>query len=268
MKSVQSRLFKDVIVALLIAGISILNTPVLSLASSMKTDPTQSSQDDEKAQKNEVKKQIEQNGKTDSVKEDTADSTQSNQDDEKAQKKEDSDVSTVKAEQKTNVKKTLPSDVTDPRVETTEPEIDGNTMLYIGGAIGAISLIALGVAAGTSSSDSDSISEQSTPAVGPNLHGTNWGGFLEIKQTGSAGREVVTAKVTHNGSAVSIATSTSLSYGRAFNGTITSSGSMRMYDATTGETWTTYRGRASTSQIDLYDYVNGAKELDRLFLGR
>lgn len=190
-------------------------------------------------------------------------------------------------------------DETDPAEEDSE-SVDGLTMLYIGGAIAGVAAlaIALGSSSGSSgpaipppdptpppseptptppspSPDPDPPSLPSPPSdpstnppVGPDLNGTNWSGFLEIKDSRYKGYQFISAKIIHSGSAVQINTSSTLHYGRQFNGTISSSGYMLMYDSISGEDWTTHKGNASTNRVDLYDYVNWFKDLDRMKLTR
>lgn len=184
-----------------------------------------------------------------------------------------------------------------------DPEsIDGLTMLYIGGAIAGIGGLAIALGSSSGSSDPgtsppeltpppseptppssepdpdpepdppslpDPPSDPSTnPPVGPDLNGSNWTGFLEIKDSRYRGYQAISGRIIHGGSSVQINTSSTLHYGRQFNGTISSSGSMLMYDSISGEDWTTHKGNASTTKVDLYDYVNEYKDLDRMKLTR
>ena len=162
--------------------------------------------------------------------------------------------------------------VTDPSVTVDSGEgIDGMTMLYIGGGVGAVALGALALSGGGSSSDSGgTVPEPTVPVVGPSIYGSNWVGFLDLKNTQAQGYQNVTATIIQNGSAVQITTSSTLLYGRLFNGKINGSGYMKMYDSVTGEDWTTHRRNASTNQIELLDYVNDLNrgEFDRLYLSR
>lgn len=157
----------------------------------------------------------------------------------------------------------------DPAVTVDTGEgLDGMTMLYIGGAVGLVGLGALALAGGGSSSGSDTSTETpATPVVGPDLNGS-WAGYLEIKNTEAPGYENISATIVHSGAAVQITTSSTLAYGRLFTGRINSSGSMTMYDSITGEDWTTHYSKATTTTVDLYDYVNNLKDLDRMLLAR
>lgn len=158
----------------------------------------------------------------------------------------------------------------DPAVTVDTGEgIDGMTMLYIGGAVGliAIGAVALGGGGGSSSGTDTSPETPATPVVGPDLNG-NWAGFLEIKDVQAPGYENITATIVQSGAAVQITTSSTLAYGRLFNGRISSGGSMKMYDSITGQDWTTHYSKATTTNVDLYDYVNDHKDFDRMFLAR
>ena len=167
----------------------------------------------------------------------------------------------------------------DPSFDASEPSevidrgdgIDGMTLLYIGGAVGVIAVgaVALGGGGGSSSSGSEPLPlPSSTPVVGPNLNGANWRGFLEIKDRRAQGFQNVSATCVQNGSSVQITTSSTLKYGRMFSGRINNNGFMLMYDSVTGEDWTTHFRNASVNRVDLYDYVNGLKDLDRMLLTR
>jgi hypothetical protein len=176
-----------------------------------------------------------------------------------------------------------------------DPEsIDGLTMLYVGGALAGVG--ALAIALGSSSSSSgpdtpppepgspsvpDSPSEpdfpslpdppsdpSTNPPVGPDLNGTNWTGFLEIKDSKYRGYQAISATIVHSGSSLQINTSSTLQYGQQYNGTISSGGYISVVDSATGQTWTTFRNNAYTRRVDLYDWVNNFKDLDRMKLSR
>lgn len=163
--------------------------------------------------------------------------------------------------------------VKDPSVTVDSGEgMDGMTMLYIGGGVAAVALgaLALSGGGGSSSDSGGTVPEPTVPVVGPSIYGSNWVGFLDLKNTEAQGYQNVTASIVQNGSAVQITTSSTLLYGRLFNGKINGSGYMKMYDSVTGEDWTTYRRNATTNQIELLDYVNDLNdnEFDRLYLSR
>ena len=209
-------------------------------------------------------------------------------------------------------------DGVDPGVEDTE-SIDGLTMLFIGGAVAGVAVLAAALGANSgSSSSSDTLSTTSTPTstpstsgtsntsstsstssssssssssspssssslsypedlppvpeptsvVGPDLNGSNWTGFLNIKETGNEGYQSISARIDQSGSSVQIYTSSTLDYGRKFSGTISSSGYMLMYDSISGEDWTTHKGNARSESVDLYDYVNNFDDPDRMKLSR
>lgn len=185
-------------------------------------------------------------------------------------KKEKVDSATDDISSATITAEEPPFVVTDPAVTVEEGEgVDGMTMLYIGGGVGLLALGALALAGGGgSSSDSDTVPEPTTPVVGPSIYGSNWVGYLDLKNTEAEGFQNVTAAVVQNGAAVQITTSSTLLYGRLYNGRINSAGYMMMYDSVTGEDWTTHRRNATENTIELQDYVNGLKDLDTLSLGR
>ena len=166
--------------------------------------------------------------------------------------------------------------VSDPSETTVSGGIDGMTWLYIGGAIGvaAIAAVALGAGgSGDSSSDSgvDPVpqpTQPTTPVVGPDLNGSNWSGYLEIIDDSARGRQNITATVVQSGSSITIITSSTLAYGHQFDGRIRSNGNMLVYDSITGEDWTTHVGSTTANHIDLYDYVNGQRNVDRMVLNR
>ena len=153
--------------------------------------------------------------------------------------------------------------------EITETTTDGMTMLYIGGAIAGVAILAGALAANSGSSDSSSVPvEPAIPVVGPDLGGNDWLGFLDIKDKNHKGYQAISARIIHNGDAVQITTSSNLDYGKQLNGTISKGGFMLMYDSVTGEAWTTHFDNATSKRIDLYDYVNHLNDLDRMKLSR
>jgi len=162
---------------------------------------------------------------------------------------------------KTKIETELPEEIT----ETT----DGMTMLYIGGAIAGVAILAGAIAASSSSSDSSSVPvEPAIPVVGPDLGGTDWLGFLDIKDKNHRGYQAISARIVHSGNAVQITTTSTLDYGKQLSGTISKGGFMLMYDSVTGEDWTTHFDNATSKRIDLYDYVNHLNDLDRMKLSR
>lgn len=161
------------------------------------------------------------------------------------------------------------ADVTDALSEDTE-SIDGLTMLYIGGAVAGAAVLAVALGSGSSTSDSPVPPPElpTIPIVGPDLRGTGWTGTLNIKDQRYKGFQAISAKIAQRGSNVQIDTSSTLYYGRQFNGTISSNGYMLMYDSISGEDWTTFRDNATSTKVDLYDYVNDFDDLDRMYLSR
>ena len=115
-----------------------------------------------------------------------------------------------------------------------------------------------------------------TPAVIPTatpqpppLAGSDWSGALSLV---NGSTEMVTAQVTQSGTNLYISTTAKQKYGRYFQGTVKANGSILIYDQTTGEDWSTKKGIAYDTRIDLYDYVNiddnGYTDMDRLYLTR
>ncbi len=235
MESLQRRLFKQGLVSVVVAGLTVCNSPILSVAAQSSADET---------------------GKVDILLED--------------QKKEKVDTR-VRGNHRVITTEDPAFVVTDPAVTVDSGEgIDGMTLLYIGGGVGllAIGAMALGGGSGSSSDSGPKPMPPTTPVVGPNLNGANWGGYLEIKNTQAQGFQNITATIVQNGSAVQITTSSTLLYGQLFTGSIKNNGYMRMYDSVTGEDWTTHYRNATATNVDLYDYVNGLKDLDRMLLIR
>ena len=164
----------------------------------------------------------------------------------------------------------------EPAFTATEPDekkpggTDNKTLLYVGGGVAAAAALALALGGGGGSSGSDPEPEPEPPPptvrpVGVDLAGDNWAGYLDLV---NGRRELVTAVVYQNGSEIRITTTATQSYGKNFVGKIFSNRQMRMIDEDTGETWTTFKGPAFPTQIDIYDYVNNFTGLDRLVLKR
>lgn len=231
MELLQCRIFKQVIVSVMIASLSVCSTSVISVA-------------------------------------DVAPVLIKEQKKEKVNNNEATGDTTITSEEPAFV-------VSEPSV-TVESDTDGMTMLYVGGALGIVAMGAVVLGGGSgSSSDSgadpslpDSSSPSATPLVGPDLNGVNWAGFQDIKDYRATGYQNIAASIVHSGSTVQITTTSTLTYGHYFSGSINSSGHMLMYDSITGEDWTTFGGNASGNRIDLYDYVNNLKDKDRMLLSR
>lgn len=145
--------------------------------------------------------------------------------------------------------------------EETSSDSTSKQLLILGGAV-AVGIAAF--AAGGGGGGSSAPACELTP-VGPNVVGDDWVGRLRLINHGS---QDVVVSVSQCGDAITIVTNTTLPYGQIFNGTISSSGSMLLYDQTTGQDWTTFKGRASSTQLRIYDYVNDATALDSLELSR
>lgn len=235
MESLKNRILKQGLVSVVIVSLSVCSTSVISVAS--QASPSETTGESSVLLEDHKKERV----STD----------------------KDSNATSITSEEPLFV-------VTDPAVTVDTGEgVDGMTMLYIGGAVGlvAIGAVALGGGSGSSSETETNPLTPATPIVGPDLNG-NWAGFLEIKNTEAAGYQNITATIVQSGSSVQIATSSTLLYGRLLNGRIDSRGDMTMYDSITGETWTTHYSDATTNRVDLYDYVNGLKDLDRMLLAR
>lgn len=156
--------------------------------------------------------------------------------------------------------------------QTTTSGSARKTLIY-GGIAAAAVVGAVALAAGSGGGGSSSAAEEeSVPAepteepVGADLNGTNWVGSLTLADDGI--RESITATVRQNGSDLEITTSTSKGYGRKFIGTIDEDAYIEVEDQDTGEIWTTHYDLARWNMIDLYDFVNNYKDLDRLYLER
>ena len=164
----------------------------------------------------------------------------------------------------------------DPAREAASPETkttgSSKTMLYVGAGAVAAGALAIGLAAsggggGGGGSNDNPITPitPSVPPVGADIAGDDWSGILLLID---GLREPITATVTQNGSQVQITTSSTQRYGQVFSGTIRASGHMLMYDQTTGEDWTTFKGPATSTHIELEDYVKNFTALDVLVLKR
>ena len=162
----------------------------------------------------------------------------------------------------------------DPAREAASPKTTttttggSKTLLLVGAGAVALGAIAIGSSGGGDGGSDDTaatVTTPSVPPVGANLAGDDWRGILLLVD---GFREPITATVTQNGSQVTITTSTTQRYGQVFRGTIRSSGHMTLYDQTTGEDWTTFKGPATSTHIEMEDYVNNFTALDVLVLKR
>jgi hypothetical protein len=163
----------------------------------------------------------------------------------------------------------------DPAREAASPKTkttgSSKTMLYVGAGAVAAGALAIGLAAsgggdgGGSNDPPTTPITPSVPPVGADIAGDDWSGILLLID---GLREPITATVTQNGSQVQITTSSTQRYGQVFSGTIRPSGHMLLYDQTTGEDWTTFKGPATSTHIEMEDYVNNFTALDVLVLKR
>lgn len=148
-----------------------------------------------------------------------------------------------------------------PEVTEDKQQDKNNTPLIIGAGAAAAAVLALALSGGGGGGGGG---EGAVEPVGVDIAGT-WTGYLDLVD---GEREHVTAVVQQNGAQVEITTSSTQSYGKVFKGEIDSNGDMLVYDQANGEDWTTLKGPAYPTQIDLYDYVNNYSGLDQLFLQR
>lgn len=146
--------------------------------------------------------------------------------------------------------------------ETTS-ESDSKKWLLYGGAIALGVGVAAAAAGGGGGGSSTPACKE--PIVGPDLSGSDWAGKLVLYNRAT---EAVTAIVTHCGNRVLIQTTSTLEYGQAFEGTIKSSGHMIVHDQATLQDWTTVRGPASSTKIEIYDLVNNFHNYDELEIYR
>jgi len=155
-----------------------------------------------------------------------------------------------------------------PEVETTSST--GKWLLYGGLAAAGVGIVAVAIS-GSDSGGGGSSSADTTPDVepiGPDLSGSDWVGTLAIRQEGDEGEESVTGVITHSGESVTISTSSSLSYGQYFSGHISASGYLTVRDSATNKIWTTHKGNATSTSLQLYDFVNENATFDTLVLIR
>lgn len=157
--------------------------------------------------------------------------------------------------------------------QTTTSDSGGKTLLYGGIAaaavVGAVALAAGSGGGGSSSAvEEEPVVPEETKAkpVGADLDGDNWHGRLILVDSGF--KEEVTATVRQNGSELDITTSSVQKYGKKFIGHIDRDAFIKVRDQDTGQDWTTHYQNARWNMIDLYDYVNNFKDLDRLYLTR
>ena len=164
----------------------------------------------------------------------------------------------------------------DPAPEAASPKTTttttggSKTLLLVGAGAVALGAIAIGSSAGGggdggSDDTAATVTAPSVPPVGADIAGDDWRGILLLVD---GFREPITATVIQNGSQVTITTSSTQRYGQVFKGTIRTSGHMTLYDQTTGEDWTTFKGPATNRHIEMEDYVNNFTALDVLVLKR
>lgn len=155
-----------------------------------------------------------------------------------------------------------------PEVESTSST--GKWLLYGGLAAAGVGIVAVAMSGGDSGGSGGS-SADTTPdvaPVGPSLAGDDWGGRLTIRQEGSEGEESVTGVVTHSGESVTISTSSTLAYGQYYTGHTSASGYITVRDNATNKVWTTHYVNATSTSLQLYDFVNDTADYDTLVLIR
>lgn len=146
----------------------------------------------------------------------------------------------------------------------TKSDSTSNKWLIYGGGIALGVGVAAAVAGGGGGGGSSTPACEE-PIVGPDLSGSDWAGKLVLYDRAT---QPVTAIVTHCGNRVLIQTTSTLAYGQAFEGTIKSSGHMLVHDQATLQDWTTVRGPASSTKIEIYDLVNNFHNYDELEIYR
>lgn len=137
--------------------------------------------------------------------------------------------------------------------------------LYGGAAALGIGLAAAAGGGGGGGSSAPACEEE---LVGPDLNGSDWRGILTLLEHGAEGIQEVTARITHCGRDILIQTTSTLSYGKTFDGKINASGDMLVIEHVRRQDWTTHFGPASSTHIDIYDYVNDFDDFDSLILNR
>jgi len=155
-----------------------------------------------------------------------------------------------------------------PEVETTNST--NQWLLYGGAAVLGVGIVAVAISELGSDSDgggSSSFTSDLEP-VGPSIGGNDWAGNLNITNEGFQGNEGVTAVITQDGESITISTSSTLTYGQYYSGHTSADGYLTVRDSATNKIWTTFKGNATTTLIQLYDYVNNNATFDTLFLAR
>jgi len=93
---------------------------------------------------------------------------------------------------------------------------------------------------------------QAESVVPPDIGGDNWSGYFT--RTDSDVREYLTASIVLSGRDVTI-TTTLIGLGHFLSGIINENGYMLLYDEYDGEDWTTHDGPATTTAVNIYDYL-------------
>ncbi len=153
-----------------------------------------------------------------------------------------------------------------PEVETTSST--GKWLLYGGLTAAGVGILAVAIGSSDSGGSSSSATTPAIDPVGPDISGSDWIGTLTVTNEGNEGSESVTSVITQSGADVTISTSSSLAYGQYYSGHTNESGYLTVRDSATNKVWTTHKGNASASSIQLYDFVNDNTTFDTLFLVR
>ena len=151
-----------------------------------------------------------------------------------------------------------------PEPEQTTVESTNKWLLYGGAAALGLGIAAIAGGGGGGSSAPPCDEE----LVGPSIAGNDWTGRLMLLGHGAEGVQEVNASITQCGSSVVINTTSTLSYGQTFDGTISSGGSMLVIEHVRRQDWTTHFGNATSTSVALYDYVNDFDDFDSLVLYR
>ena len=151
--------------------------------------------------------------------------------------------------------------------EPGEDEESGTNKYWLYGGAAALGIGIAAVAAGGGGGGS-SAPKCEEELVGPDLNGSDWSGIITLLEHGAEGMQEVTARITHCGSDILIQTTSKLSYGKTFDGKINSNGDMLVYEHVRRQDWTTHFGPASSTHIELYDFVNDFNDFDSMVLNR
>ena len=151
-----------------------------------------------------------------------------------------------------------------PEPEKTTTESTNKWLLY--GGVAALGLGVAAIAGGGGGGSSAPPCEEEI--VGPDLNGSDWSGRLTLQAEGVEGMQEVKATITHCGSSILISTNSQLAYGQTYDGSISSGGSMLVVEHVRRQDWTTHFFKATSTSVELYDFVNDMNDFDSLLLYR